>query len=343
MAQPRETAVRIPDLDGFQIGDWSIRQAEGTLRSKGRSVRLEPRLMDVLVYLAAHAGKVVPKEELLAVVWGGAFVEEGALPQAVHSLRKVLGDDARQPRYIQTIPKRGYRMVARLVSREEFGKVKVIVEESPGQGLNASADFRNASKLPPPIEPAVLRSRNPLLPALHQLPPPPADFTGREQDLEALRSTLSQGGTGAIFGLRGMGGVGKTTLMLKLAEELTHLYQDARLYLNLRGLDPQPLTATQAMAHVIRSCHPDVSLPEKETELAALYRSVLHGKRVLLLMDNAANREQVEPLIPPSGCLLLVTSRFRFTLPGLMYQDLDEMPDEDARRLLLKIAPRIGK
>jgi len=68
--------------------------------------------MDVLVYLAADPGTVIAKEELLEAVWGGAFVEEGALAQAVHSLRKALGDDARQPRFIQTIPKRGYRLVA---------------------------------------------------------------------------------------------------------------------------------------------------------------------------------------------------------------------------------------
>jgi len=69
-------------------------------------------MMDVLVSLAAEPGKVVSKETLLAAVWGGAFVEEGALTQVIHGLRKALGDDARQPRYIQTIPKRGYQLVA---------------------------------------------------------------------------------------------------------------------------------------------------------------------------------------------------------------------------------------
>jgi TolB-like protein/Flp pilus assembly protein TadD len=74
--------------------------------------------MDVLVYLAANPERVVSKEELLTVVWGGAFVEEGALAQAIHSLRKALGDDARQPRFIQTVPKRGYRLVAAIAENE---------------------------------------------------------------------------------------------------------------------------------------------------------------------------------------------------------------------------------
>jgi TolB-like protein/tetratricopeptide (TPR) repeat protein len=67
--------------------------------------------MDVLVYLAANPGRVVSKDELLQEVWRGVFVEEGALSQAIHSLRKALRDDARQPLYIQTIPKRGYCLV----------------------------------------------------------------------------------------------------------------------------------------------------------------------------------------------------------------------------------------
>lgn len=72
--------------------------------------------MDVLVYLAAQRGRVVPKEELLEAVWGGSFVEEGVLSQGVHSLRKALGDNARRPHYIETIPKRGYRLLAPVVA-----------------------------------------------------------------------------------------------------------------------------------------------------------------------------------------------------------------------------------
>jgi tetratricopeptide (TPR) repeat protein len=177
--------------------------------------------------------------------------------------------------------------------------------------------------------------------ALHQLPSPPGDFTGREEELAALRFALAKGGTGAIFGLRGTGGIGKTVLALKLAEELEDLYPDAQFYLDLQGVT-QPLTPAQAMVHVIHAYQLDARLPDTEAELAGLYRSVLHGKRTLLLMDNAASREQVEPLIPPSGSLLLVTSRFHFALPGLISRDLDELPLKDARRLLLKIARRIG-
>jgi tetratricopeptide (TPR) repeat protein len=180
------------------------------------------------------------------------------------------------------------------------------------------------------------------LSTLHQLPTPPADFTGREEDLNFLRSRLAEGGTGAIFGLRGMGGVGKTTLALKLASELKPRFPDAQIYLDLKGVGPQPLTVAQAMAHVIRAFNPEARLLESEAELAGMYRSVLEGRRTLLLMDNAAKREQIELLIPPSTCLLLVTSRFRFALPGLIARNLDEMPEKDARDLLLRISSRIS-
>jgi tetratricopeptide (TPR) repeat protein len=96
------------------------------------------------------------------------------------------------------------------------------------------------------------------------------------------------------------------------------------------------------MAHVVRSFDRRAAIPENEDEFRGLYLSVLSGKRALLLMDNARGREQVEPLIPPSGCLLLVTSRDHFTLPGLHAIELKTLPPEDARKLLLKIAPRIG-
>jgi tetratricopeptide (TPR) repeat protein len=234
---------------------------------------------------------------------------------------------------LQARPRDGRALASFRGNRVDAELVKIAKEI-----LNISRNGTTPGGRPDPVDPG----GRAILASLHQLPSPPADFTGRQEDLSALKSALTGGGTGAIFGLRGMGGVGKTTLALKLTEELEPLYPDAQLYLDLKGVDPQPLTATQAMAHVVRSFHPDARAPEAEAEIAGLYRSILYGKRVLLLMDNAKDKGQVEPLIPPAGSLLLVTSRFHFTLPGLIVRDLDELPEEDARALLLRIAPRIG-
>jgi NB-ARC domain-containing protein len=175
---------------------------------------------------------------------------------------------------------------------------------------------------------------------IHQVPPPPADFTGREDELRELLTAIEVGGV-TISALQGMGGIGKTVLAFKLVELLKPRYPHAQFFLDLKGASAQPLTVAEAQAHVVRAYHPADKVPDRESELRGLYLSALEGKRALLLMDNAANPEQLEPLIPPAGCLLLVTSRKHFTVPGLAAKNLDTLSTADARDLLLTIAPRI--
>jgi tetratricopeptide (TPR) repeat protein len=182
----------------------------------------------------------------------------------------------------------------------------------------------------------------PTVSALHQLPPPPADFTGREAEIAELLAAVENASL-TISGLQGMGGVGKTALALKLAEKIKERYPDGQFYLDLLGVGPQPLTPAEAMAYVIRAYHPGAKLPESETELRSIYLSALDNQRALLLMDNARDKKQVERLIPPVGCRLIITSRQSFTLPGIFAKNLDCLPPADACKLLLAIAPRIGE
>jgi predicted ATPase len=186
---------------------------------------------------------------------------------------------------------------------------------------------------PSPAAPAALTP-------LFQLPPPPADFTGRTTELRELRAAIEKGGI-HISGLQGQGGVGKTALALKLAAELAPNFPDAQIYLDLKGVSEKPLTVAEAMSHVLHTFHPEAKLPEKEEDVRALYLSVLHNKRALLLMDNAKDAAQVKPLIPPPGCTMLVTSRNHFYLPGLRPKDLNTLAPLDATSFLLRIAPRI--
>ncbi len=179
--------------------------------------------------------------------------------------------------------------------------------------------------------------------SVHQIPAPPRDFTGRKEELSDLLANVGRGAT--ISGVRGLGGVGKTTLALKVCEAIKPRYPDGQIYLDLKGVtDHQtPVTSNEAMLNVIRAYEPLYRQPDSDNELRGKYRSVLDGKRVLLLMDNAARRDQVEPLLPPESCAMIVTSRQHFTLPGMKATDLDAMTPADARELLLKIASEIGE
>jgi DNA-binding winged helix-turn-helix (wHTH) protein len=101
--------VRLPNE--FQLGEWQIRPALGRISAQGQEHKLEPRVMEVLVYLAEHQGEVISRDELERVVWRGALVSYDAVTGSIIKLRKALDDRARQPRYIETIPKKGYRLI----------------------------------------------------------------------------------------------------------------------------------------------------------------------------------------------------------------------------------------
>lgn len=94
----------------FRLGPWEVVPRDGTLRAGAEVRRLEPQAMDLLVGLAGRAGEVVSRQQLLDEVWGGRIVGDDALTGAVSQVRKALGDDARSPRFVETVPKRGYRL-----------------------------------------------------------------------------------------------------------------------------------------------------------------------------------------------------------------------------------------
>jgi len=96
----------------LRVGDWCVNPAAGQISRNGETVRLEMRTMRVLVCLAEHAGEVVSIEDLLDAAWAGVNVSPDSVYQAVASLRRLLGDDPKQPSYIATVPRLGYQMVA---------------------------------------------------------------------------------------------------------------------------------------------------------------------------------------------------------------------------------------
>src|SRR3954453_13949386 len=96
----------------FFVADWRVRPALSQLERGDLVAEVEARSMQVLVCLARHAPNVVSKQRLMREVWGDAFVTDEVLSHAIWELRKAFGDDARNPRYIQTLAKKGYRLLA---------------------------------------------------------------------------------------------------------------------------------------------------------------------------------------------------------------------------------------
>jgi DNA-binding winged helix-turn-helix (wHTH) protein len=104
---PAEDRLR----EDFELGGWRVRPSLNRLERDGSTVRLEPKMIDVLSVLAHHAGRVVSKDELSSAVWPDVFVTEAVITRAIAGLRRALDDDARSPRFIETIAKRGYRLM----------------------------------------------------------------------------------------------------------------------------------------------------------------------------------------------------------------------------------------
>ncbi|WP_156804544.1 winged helix-turn-helix domain-containing protein [Gallaecimonas xiamenensis] len=98
----------------FRIGEWLVRPGLHLISKDGQEITLEPRAMAILTLLARHAGEVVSRDQLLDEAWSDVIVSDNALNQFIVKLRRALGDDAKQPRYIVTVPKKGYRLVAQV-------------------------------------------------------------------------------------------------------------------------------------------------------------------------------------------------------------------------------------
>ncbi|MFE2274490.1 BTAD domain-containing putative transcriptional regulator [Streptomyces lavendulae] len=207
--------------------------------------------------------------------------------------------------------------------------------------LNADAELARAEA------PVTTATPTPVRPA--QLPATVPDFTGRAPFVSELGEILAgaEGQVMAVSALAGIGGVGKTTLAVHVAHAARPHFPDGQLYADLQGTDPRPAQPEAVLGSFLRALGiPDTSIPDSAADRAALYRTVLDGRRVLVLLDNARDAAQVRPLLPgTAGCAALVTSRVRMSgLAGAHLVDLDVMSPEEALQLFTRIvgAERVG-
>jgi DNA-binding SARP family transcriptional activator len=171
-----------------------------------------------------------------------------------------------------------------------------------------------------------------------ELPGPVAQFVGRAAELAELTGMLELASaerppTLVVSAISGMAGVGKTALALQWAHQVADRFPDGQLHVNLRGYDPaRPMSAADALAEFLRSLGvAERDIPAEAAERAARYRSLLAGRRMLVMIDNARDADQVRSLLPGSpSCVAVVTSRD--ALAGLVARD-------GARRLELDLLP----
>jgi DNA-binding SARP family transcriptional activator/tetratricopeptide (TPR) repeat protein len=220
--------------------------------------------------------------------------------------------------------------------------------EKPGAELKAvyQAILRHEPDLPQPV--GTMRAG---LIAPRQLPADVRGFAGRTDQigqLDAFAGTIGAQATAVvIFAIAGTAGVGKTALAVHWAHRVAHRFPDGQLYVNLRGFDPggtamEPADALRGFLEALAT--PPERVPTDPSAQAALYRTVLADKRVLILLDNARDPEQVRPLLPGApGCLVLITSRNPLTslvaTTGGYPLPLDLLTPDEARTLL---ARRLG-
>jgi tetratricopeptide (TPR) repeat protein len=169
------------------------------------------------------------------------------------------------------------------------------------------------------------RVSSPPVPQL--LPPDITHFTGRDAELGKLDAllnldTAAQPAAVVISAIAGTAGMGKTALAIRWAHKARDHFPDGQLYVNLRGYDPGPLVAPEhALDGFLRAMNvAGENVPHGLDAMAGYYRSLLAGRRMLVVLDNAATPEQIRPLLPAAHtCMVLVTSRSR--LSGLIARD----------------------
>ncbi len=203
----------------------------------------------------------------------------------------------------------------------------------PGPRLRAAHQkILTTQEEPPPAEP---------LPAACQLPADLPSFSGRASDLARLDALLGDPPGHRTLVISGSGGIGKTALAVHWAHRMAARFPDGQLFVDLRGYaSMSPLSKTQALTLCLRALGVAAThVPATLDEQVVLYRIMLAGRRVLVVLDNAADADQVRPLLPPnSGCAALVTSRS--DLRGLTVLNdarvltLDVLSTPDTRTLL---------
>ena len=177
-------------------------------------------------------------------------------------------------------------------------------------------------------------------PVPRQLPSGVSDFVGRADQVDGIARVLTTPADAVpVAAVAGMGGFGKTSLAIRVAHRVREAFPGGQLFADLRGTRDIPRPPSDVLVQFIRALDGEGALPAAEDELAVLYRSLLAGRRILIVLDDAADAAQVGPLLPGyQGSAALVTSRRRLgSLDGVHSFDLAQLAPDQARELFAGI------
>lgn len=287
-----------------RIEQWRLRLLESRLEADLETGGHEEAVCELTALTSAHPLRELLRAQLMLALYRGGRQAEAL---AVYS-------------------------DTRLVLAEELGV-------DPCQELRALHQSILESD-PALAAPSEARGSTEPLPRPAQLPPPVGDFTGRARTVRDLCRRLADGTVGGPTVVVGTGGVGKTTLTVHAAHTVRGHFPDGQLYADLQGTGPDAVPPEVLLGSFLRALGiPASAIPDSTRERAALYRSALDGRRLLVLLDNARDADQVRPLLPSTpGCAALVNSRSRMPeLAGAHLTDLDVMSAGEALELFAAV------
>jgi DNA-binding SARP family transcriptional activator/tetratricopeptide (TPR) repeat protein len=314
-------------------------QAAGFLR-EALSLWRGPALADVPrgAAVAAEASRLEELRLSATELLIEADLRCGRADEHIPELRQLTATQPLQERFWQQLMRALASCDRRAEALEAYAHARRVLADQlgtdPGPGLQQLHRRLLAGQAP--VSPLHEPSGDALPAAPRQLPGEVRHFTGRESELEMLAGFLEESGSGraiVISAIAGTAGVGKTALAVHWGHRVISHFPDGQLYVNLRGYDVgPPVSPGDVLAFFLRTLGVAGSdIPASTDERAARYRSLLAGRRMLVLLDNAESAEQVRPLLPAAAsCLILVTSRG--SLAGLVARD-------GAQRLELDLLP----
>jgi DNA-binding SARP family transcriptional activator len=300
--------------------------------------------------LAADRNRLAEERRRLFEEWFDVRLRSGQHTDVVSDIPKVLAEQPLRERlwaqHMLALYRSGRRAEALAAYQEVYALLDRELGIGPGRELQQlQRDILRDDPALSVAEPTEDQHTSAPVPA--QLPAGLVSFTGRDQELAHLLSLVVDEREPAqaratVCAVDGMAGIGKTALAVHAAHQLTPRFPDGQLFLDMHGFTQgvKPMTANDALDRILRSLGtPADAIPRHLEDRAALYRSRLAGHRVLVLLDNVADEQQVLPLVPAApGCLVLITGRRRLSgIDDVRSVSLDVLPVPDATRLFSQI------